>query len=201
MIPYYEIQAQEFVDRTINVDMISLYQPFHEALPQIDGCIHILDAACGSGRDTRYFLSKGYKVTAFDSSAALVRLGSVYSGQPVLHMAFEDMTWVEEFDGIWSAACLLHCSRAEIELVMARFIKALKQNGVWYMSFKDGDGESYDVETDRVFNSYTVQSLNELFTRFPSIIPIKVWSNPSLSSDTKPTVWVNALVRKGNAQK
>lgn len=27
---------------------------------------HILDVGCGSGRDAKYFIDKGYQVTAFD---------------------------------------------------------------------------------------------------------------------------------------
>jgi len=194
MIPYYENRAQEFVDRTISIDMIALYKPFLVVLPVTVSTAHLLDAACGSGRDTRYFLSQGFKVTAFDSSPALVELAEDITGQPVLEMTFMDMAWNEEFDGIWSSACLLHCLRSEIEPVMDRFIRALKPNGIWYLSFKEGGGESIDPETNRVFNSYTVESLGELISRFPAIVPINIWSQSS--SDTDETNWVNALVRK-----
>ena len=40
----------------------------------------ILDFGCGSGRDAKYFLEKGYQVTAIDGSAELCRLASEFTG-------------------------------------------------------------------------------------------------------------------------
>ena len=39
----------------------------------------ILDFGCGSGRDTKYFLEKGYQVAATDGSAELCRLAGSFT--------------------------------------------------------------------------------------------------------------------------
>ena len=41
----------------------------------------ILDLGCGSGRDSLYFLEKGYIVTSVDASEEMVRLSSELTGQ------------------------------------------------------------------------------------------------------------------------
>lgn len=38
---------------------------------------------CGSGRDAKYFIDKGYQVTAFDGSEEMSKRASRYLGMPV----------------------------------------------------------------------------------------------------------------------
>ena len=52
---YYDENAEEFFENTVNADMTPHYKKFLEAIPE--GC-HILDAGCGSGRDTLKFMEK-----------------------------------------------------------------------------------------------------------------------------------------------
>jgi len=80
---YYEANAQRFFENTHAVNMDSIYEPFLSLLPS---GAHILDTGCGSGRDSRAFLERGYEVTAMDASEAMVELASQHIGRPVLHM-------------------------------------------------------------------------------------------------------------------
>lgn len=41
---------------------------------------YIVDAGCGSGRDAKAFIARGYQFTAFDASLALAGKPAVYSG-------------------------------------------------------------------------------------------------------------------------
>ncbi|WP_412707499.1 methyltransferase domain-containing protein [Candidatus Rickettsia kedanie] len=45
----------------------------------------MLDAGCGVGRDTKYFLGQGYQVTAFNGSSEMVKLATKETGIDVLH--------------------------------------------------------------------------------------------------------------------
>jgi 2-polyprenyl-3-methyl-5-hydroxy-6-metoxy-1,4-benzoquinol methylase len=65
-IEYYQQNADEFFNGTINVDMSNIYQHFTKDL---HANALILDAGCGSGRDSKAFLDMGYKVDAFDASS------------------------------------------------------------------------------------------------------------------------------------
>ena len=77
---FYNINAKDFYERTVSLDIKNLYEPF---LERIEKGAHILDAGCGSGRDTKYFLEQGYKVTAFDGSHAMAQLASELTGQNI----------------------------------------------------------------------------------------------------------------------
>ena len=54
---FYTINAKDFYKRTVNIDVEQLYGLF---LPYLPKGSHILDAGCGSGRDTKAFLERGY---------------------------------------------------------------------------------------------------------------------------------------------
>lgn len=82
---YYNQNAQKFNQNTINVDFKFTQERF---LKKLSGSSKILDFGCGSGRDTKYFLSKGHHVTAIDGSEELCRLASEYTGVPVKHILF-----------------------------------------------------------------------------------------------------------------
>src|ERR687885_194185 len=137
-IDFYNEHAQDFYHRTVNVDMRELYAPFLALLP---AGAHILDAGCGSGRDSLYFKQHGYQVTALDASAELVKLSSQLLQQPVLHLTFQEVDFDERFDGIWACASLLHVPRIEIDDVLRRLTKALKPGAILFTSFKNGNTE------------------------------------------------------------
>ena len=56
-IDYYDQNAASFIESTQAVDMHLAQDRFLALLPS-DSCI--LDFGCGSGRDTKYFMDKGY---------------------------------------------------------------------------------------------------------------------------------------------
>lgn len=59
-IDYYNQNADSFVEGTVNVEFMDTQDRFLKLLPE---CAHILDFGCGSGRDTQYFLCKGFWLT------------------------------------------------------------------------------------------------------------------------------------------
>lgn len=148
---YYEQNAEQYVAETVHLDVRHLYGPFLEHVPLYG---RILDAGCGSGRDTLYFLQNGYEVTAFDRSSALVEkareligglTGNLTGGQidnradlDVQVLSFEEMAYEQCFDGIWACASLLHMPYDALPVVCKKLRRALKPNGVLYCSFKEG---------------------------------------------------------------
>ena len=78
-------------------------------------------------------------------------------------MRFLEIQWVEEFDGIWACASLLHVPKIEMDEVWRRLINALKPGGAWFMSFKKGQGES--IRKGRFFNDYEEQELRALIEK------------------------------------
>lgn len=62
----------------------------------------ILNFGCGSGRDTKHFLSQGFQVTATDGSEELCKLANQYTSIPAKRMLFQKLNSVEQYDGIWT---------------------------------------------------------------------------------------------------
>lgn len=60
----------------------------------------ILDFSCGSGHDTKHFLSQSFRVTATDGSEELCKLANQYTSIPVKRMLFQELNSVEQYDGI-----------------------------------------------------------------------------------------------------
>lgn len=186
-LKYYQDNAQTFFDGTVNVDMSSLYETF---IRHLAPGARVLDAGCGSGRDAKAFQEKGYQVEAFDASSAMVELAREYTGLPVQLMTFADVDWKEEFDGIWCCASLLHVPAAELPGVMQRLADALKPGGVWYVSFKYGDGER-EVDGRR----FTDMDEVELRALVGVVEVVDIW----VTRDKRPgrdESWVNGVLRK-----
>ena len=187
---YYDENAQNFFDGTVNADMTSHHEEF---IKLISDKGRILDAGCGSGRDALKFKSEGYDVCAIDGSSEMCKLASEYTGINVKHMQFQDITFNQEFDGIWASASLLHVSSSEIEMVLEKLKKSLKSNGILYASFKYGDFEG--LRNGRYFNDLTEKTVIELFENVKFDI-IKTWITTDGRKGRENEKWVNILVRK-----
>ena len=87
-LDYYNKNAKKFITGTISIDFGIVQNRF---LDKLHPGAEILDYGCGSGRDTKYFLEQGCKVTAIDGSQELCKLASEYTGIPVKHMLFQDL--------------------------------------------------------------------------------------------------------------
>ena len=83
--------------------MQPLYQLF---LPLVKKNGHILDAGCGSGRDSKVFEADGFTVTAMDASEVLVKQASEFLGFAVQHKTFQQMNEQNCYDAIWCCASL-----------------------------------------------------------------------------------------------
>jgi len=176
---YYEANAQRFFENTHAVNMDSIYEPFLSLLPS---GAHILDTGCGSGRDSRAFLERGYEVTAMDASEAMVELASQHIGRPVLHMSFDQVQYEEQFDGVWACASLLHAPRLGLPEVLERLGKALKEEGVMYASFKYGEEEI--IRNGRLFSNYSENSFRQMLEPQPELKLVRLWKTMGLRPDS-----------------
>ena len=186
---YYEDKAEEYLARTSQLDMESLYKPFLELIPA-GGTI--LDAGCGPGRDNLSFLKKGFQVTAFDASAKMVELASKQTGVAAFQMRFQELNYEHEFDGIWACASLLHVPFFELDDILSRFSRALKTGGICFMSFKHGNGERF--EDGRQFIDFTEATLRQKLADIPGLSVLRIWGTEDQAGRVG-VQWVNALVR------
>lgn len=189
-IQFYQDNAESFFEDTVNVDMTNIYQHFTKSLPNN---AFILDAGCGSGRDTKAFLEMGYKVEAFDASSELVSRARKYTGIDVIHALFNDVNSTDKYDAIWCCASLLHVPEIELPEVLSKLSNALKPNGSWYVSFKYGDSQR--EKDGRSFTDINEQRLAALVTSLINIDVNSTW----ITEDNRPDrseKWLNAILTK-----
>lgn len=192
-IEFYNKNAEEFYNATVSADLSETCNKF---LKYVAPGGKILDAGCGSGRDSLYFIKHGYKVVSIDASEEMVRLSSKLTGQQTLLMKFEDIDFKDEFDGIWACASLLHVPKMEIKGVMTRLAQALKENGIFYGSFKYGEGEEFRGE--RLFNFYDENSLRALISEIKQLEVLEILVTEDVRPGKEGEMWVNCLCRKRN---
>lgn len=189
-ITYYDQHADAFIAGTLDVQMQSLYDKF---LPHLPAGAHILDAGCGSGRDSRYFLQQGFVVTALDASWPLVLHARTLTGLPVLHCRFDEFVASQPLDAIWACASLLHVPQAELVLVMDHLARQLRRGGLFYCSFKYGVGE---VSRDgRSFTHLDESGLAALLTKLPLSV-VECWQTADLRPGRQEERWLNVLLRR-----
>ena len=190
---YYNQHAQAFFENTYQVEMESLYAPFLRYLPEQAS---ILDLGCGSGRDILAFKKKGYQIEAIDYSAELVKKARELTGIEVRQQSFYELNESEKYDGIWACASLLHCDRERLPEVMGRIFKALKLNGVCYMSFKYGNTDR--EKEGRSFTDLNEQQAHNLLKQIDQALLLQQW----ITVDKRPKrteEWLNILIRKMQA--
>ncbi|MGF1702453.1 class I SAM-dependent methyltransferase [Photobacterium makurazakiensis] len=169
-IEFYQNNADTFFDGTVNVDMTHIYQKFIESLP---AGATILDAGCGSGRDTKAFLDMGFKVDAIDASSEMVERATAHTGIDVQRARFDEVEVVEKYDGIWTCASLLHVPEVELFDTLNVLGKSLKSGGVWYLSLKYGD---YQREKDgRLFTDLNEELYENLLRHLSQFKCKQLW--------------------------
>ena len=189
-IHYYNQHADEFFRESVVIDMSEIYPQFLKLIP-VGG--KILDAGCGSGRDSLYFSQQGFDVTAFDASAEMVRKATELTKLNVLHMSFEEINWSKKFDGVWACSSLLHLPKNELADVFAKMLKALKAGGFLYASFKKGAGEA--TEKGRFFSYYSEDELRDILKIVGSNTIEECWINRDTRPARQNQKWINLLIQ------
>lgn len=187
---YYQDNAQDFFDSTVNANLSSHYDHFLRYVPEHG---KILDFGCGSGRDTKTFLQKGYTVEAIDGSSEMCRLASDYCGIQVRCMDFQDLNEDEKYDAIWACASLLHVAKDQMPTVIIKMRDALVSSGVMYISFKYGNYEG--ERNGRFFFDVTPEVFSDLISRVSGLKVIEEWFTEDVRPE-KETQWYNVILKK-----
>lgn len=190
-IDYYDKNAETYFETTKNVDMEKQYSAFLKLLPSD---AKILDAGCGSGRDSKNFINKGYSVTAIDGSAELAKKASSFIGQEVLPLKFNQLEFKKEFDGVWACASLVHIPKNEFDASFTPLVDSLKEGGYLYTCMKLGKGESEDNK-GRPFSYYSWDELEAAISRQPDLKIVKMFSSDDKLKRAD-TGWVNIIAQK-----
>lgn len=190
-LDYYNKNAQEFCQSTVNADMSVCYQMFEKYLRRGG---KILDLGCGSGRDSKYFLSQGYEVVSIDGSEKICKCASEYLQRLVQCVRFEEMNFSQEFDGVWACAALLHVEKDKLADVLKRVFLCLKENGILYASFKYGTEER--KKDGRYFVDLDEASVQELLQKDGMFRVLECKLTGDVRDGRENEMWVNVVGRK-----
>lgn len=196
-LDYYNTHPELFVSDTVDANMSAAQNIFLAAVSQENqplNTIRLLDYGCGSGRDTKRFLELGYQVEALDGSEELVKIASEYTGIPVRLQLFQELEDVNRFDGIWACASILHVEKGELSDIFRRVSRALKNNGVFYSTFKYGTfcGE----RNGRYYTDLNEEEFTAICKTVPEFRIEKTWISNDVRPGRSEEKWLNVIVRK-----
>lgn len=189
MSNYYDVNAKEYIENTINCDMSFHYQKFLKYLPKTG---KILDIGFGSGRDMIYFRSLGYDVEGIDTSVEFVKNMKEKGFNVRLESACE-INSKDEYNGIWACASLLHIKRDQLEKVIIKCINGLKGNGVLYCSFKYGDEE---IEKDNRYFNYINEEIINNIVKNNNLKIVELYNSTDVRKERNKEKWINIIFNK-----
>lgn len=219
---YYTANASSYIADTFNSDMSEIRNRFlsslrhsggttdgmsvcrsgHDTRIKLDGCnsvtegaesITILDAGCGSGRDSKAFKESGFDVYAIDASESMVEHCRTIIGDRCRLATFQDYNTDIKFDGIWACASLLHLKPEELDPVLKKFTGFLKPGGVFFMSFKYGEKDY--IKDGRYFNCHTSETITELLNTLEGVEIIENFITSDVREGRSGEKWVNVIVK------
>jgi len=155
----------------------------------------ILELGCGAGYQAEAMLAAGFDVEATDGSPELAAEAARRLGRPVRTMLFHELDAAEAYDGVWAHACLLHVPRDELSAILARVWRALKPGGLFYASFKSGDGEGRD-KLARYYNYPSEPWLRERYSEAGPWAAIAVDTSEGKGFDQEVASFLHVTARK-----
>ncbi|MCR4715962.1 MAG: class I SAM-dependent methyltransferase [Lachnospiraceae bacterium] len=176
---------------TKEVEFSDVQERFLSFLPEGGS---ILDFGCGSGRDTKYFLGRGYEVEAIDGSEKLCEIASGNTGLQVIQMRFSELDAEKKYDGIWACSSILHLPKEELKPVFEKMIRALRPGGHIYTSFKYGEFEGF--RNGRYFTYFTSEAFHGFAELFPEVTIVDEWISSDVRPDRGDEKWLNLILRK-----
>lgn len=190
-LDYYNNNAKAFIEGTAEVEFHEVQDRFLSHLSQ---GASILDFGCGSGRDSKYFLQKGYSVEAIDGSEKLCEMASAYVGIPVKQMLFNELDEMNKYDGIWACSSILHLPKAELKEVFRKMEKALKTKGIIYTSFKYGSFEG--MRNGRYFTDFTSEEFQSFIVETDGLKVQDEWITGDVRPGRGDEKWLNLIIQK-----
>ncbi|MGE3251718.1 MAG: class I SAM-dependent methyltransferase [Hyphomonadaceae bacterium] len=153
-LAFYEREAETYIARGRNLPRTAL-DAFIAALP---AGARVLELGCGGGEDAEALIAAGFDVEPTDGSPAMAAIAERRLGRSVRVMRFDELDAAEAYDGVWANASLLHAREQALPDIFNRIHRALKPGGIFYATFKAGEGGDRDA-LGRYYNFPTEESL------------------------------------------
>lgn len=190
-LEYYNQNAKAYINSTRDIEFTEIQDNF---LKYLEPGARILDFGCGSGRDTKYFLDRGFCVDAIDGSVEFVKMASEYLQIEVKQMLFQELDVIGVYDGIWACSSILHLTREELVDVFRKMAEALVSKGILYTSFKYGSEEN--IRNGRHFTDMTENTMKKLLDQVGRFVVEDMWTTLDVRPGREDERWLNLILRK-----
>lgn len=190
-IEYFNEKAQKCFDDAFTITERTNQDHF---LSYLRPNAHILDFGCGSGRDSAYFAEKGFEVTSTDGSIEMCRLASEYLHKEVRCLEFNELDEENAYDAIYASASIMHLEYEKLTEVFPKMAKALKKDGILYVSFKYGENDGYLGK--RYYTYMNGNRFAEMMSRFENLNVIEQGIFGNEHPGQPDFRWLYAYIRK-----
>jgi SAM-dependent methyltransferase len=199
-IATYDAIADDYTRKTDSYAPLQEREKFLSLLPSTG---RILDVGCGPGRDSTFFVSRGFSVVGIDLSEKLLSIAkerapnATFQKQDLRKLSFPK----ETFNGIWANASLLHIKRFEVSGVLKRSYEVLKPGCILFILVKKGKGEGYvryklAQSKPRYFTYFETNELRDLLagTGFV-ILDSYTWDQKDRWPERPSEIWISSFAK------
>ena len=190
-IEFYNTNAKKYSSYSYLHEKDELYQKFLNYLPEKGS---ILDAGCGAGWDTKFFLKNGYTVTALDASVKLLEIIETHKNLEKIESDFLNFKSKKIFDGIWASFSLQHLPKSDFKPALKLLKNFLSETGFFYIGIHEGNKEIRDT-LGRYYSYYGESEISGIIQS----LNLKIFSLDKLESksfDGKKINTMHLLIKK-----
>lgn len=145
----------------------------------------VLDLGCGGGWHSAQLRDAGFVVTAVDASARLAAEVKRRWDIDVRVMRFDDLDYVEAFDGVWASASLHHARMEDLPEIFAAIHRTAKSGGALHATFKVGEDRR-----DKFGRFFCAMSEAALRTLAADWRDVRIDGGQGSGYDGEPTPWL-----------
>lgn len=166
-VSYYDRHADDWAKQKMGYEKGSYWRAemarFEELLPSGK----VLEIGSGTGKDAEELIHLGYEYLGTDASLGMLKIAkkrlpkASFCQMSVLNLEFPE----NSFDGFWTAATLLHIPREQIDNALREINKVVRNEGVGFVSMKQGLTEGEDPLTGRWFSYYSRDEFEKILKR------------------------------------
>jgi len=107
----------------------------------------ILDAGCGPGKESQFFVEQGHEVIGLDISEGMLdKYKANISSAKTIQSSFTDIPLENDsVDAVFCSFALLHLNKKDGGLALSEFTRVLRKNGLLFLgtTIQDGNDEFY----------------------------------------------------------
>lgn len=138
---FYSKGAEQFAEKYSIENMPKAYTDILDNFAEKINNGKVLDAGCGHGRDTQYLTEKGLNVTGVDLAEGMIEHAKKNKKGKFKVMDISDLEFSDnEFEGLWCNTVMHFFPPEEMSEVLDELKRVTKEGGVFYVSFKIGEG-------------------------------------------------------------